>query len=292
MTRAGILYACRSLAMSHISTTNANLNPLKGDISNIIAELAFRQWLGGCGIQYQLIHAAPFSQPHIDEVLLNGRRCHLTNYPLSQIGKNDPIKRNLAGLLSAPACLAETTMNSDHLGPNDLLFFSFMSVQPDLSREEQRQTATTGSGNFFIYILPRRWLSQPTRASWRLSNASPVHFDVEVGGVSLERTFMSRTIHLLPHETAEIDPKFSRVVFLSMSQVPIGAISIQRGLRTPFKSPQIVGGICGSRFRLSPWLDASRLENSGAKPSAVTVHSHPGIGYLCPHAAMHCQSAS
>lgn len=128
-------------------------------------------------------------------------------------------------MLSAPACLAESVMNSDQMGHSDLLVFTFASISPEPSWHERRHALETNQGLFLIYLLPDAWQTIPQ--PWKLTSDSQEEIDLELGGLTRDRSDFSQSFYLPPQSAVEIAPGAARIAFLATRQIPNGTITIQ-----------------------------------------------------------------
>jgi hypothetical protein len=167
-------------------------------------------------------------------------------------------------------------MHSDHLGHNDLLVFSFTGSLPDVSWQERRHGDPVEYPQVLIYLLPKSWqtfMREQERRSERFTLTSQEALELDVGGTSNERGFLSETVHLLPGQPFDVGPGFAQIAYLSTRQAPTKGISIQKDLgRSHQITPERWGNL---------WIEGSAILLAGYIPvgefrrHARRLH-HPG----------------
>src|SRR5512145_1817614 len=83
LTEGGIAYAVRSLPYTYNRTGGAPYERIRRIVAGIAVELAFRRHLGEHHIPFDVMAAAPFTEPDRYDVSLAGRRCDIKSFLIS-----------------------------------------------------------------------------------------------------------------------------------------------------------------------------------------------------------------
>jgi hypothetical protein len=229
LTEAGILYACRCLALDRVQASNLDLAPLRRLSAEIAADLSLRRYLAQEHISYKILDAEPFTHPDRNEIILGGRPCHVINTLIRRKEQIDRIEGNPAMLLPTPASLPEAALTSERWGYQDLLIFTFTLTKPKLARGASSIVQTDGKTDYLIYILPKSWRN--TRIEFatlglEIQNASNGEVTLELGGQTSNRDFVSQFIRLPSRQSVIAVQGFSRLAYLGTRHAPTATISL------------------------------------------------------------------
>ena len=229
LTQAGILYSCRSLALDLIQASNLRLEPLRQQIADTAAEVAFHRLLSEHHLPFKTIPAARFSQPDRFEVMLGGRRCHLVNSLIAHSSSLRRLESEPEYLLSAPARIPEMELTSERMNYQDLLIFAFTLALTRPGWDEIRQSQNTQPSLQLIYIFPKIWRN-PTRSQTigplTFLNESDEEITLDLGGSGMDHKYLSKKLRLFPRKRTVIIEDFATLAYLSTQQVPTGKISV------------------------------------------------------------------
>ena len=78
---------------------------LRRSAGGAAVELAFRRYLTGQAVPFEVREGTPFSQPEHYNLALGGHRCDLISYLITRPGQVAQLRRDPASLLQAPALI-------------------------------------------------------------------------------------------------------------------------------------------------------------------------------------------
>jgi hypothetical protein len=229
LTRAGILYGCRSLALGLVRANNLHLELLRNLSAEIVAELSLRRYLTQEHISFKLLEAEPFSQPERSEIILGGRPCHVINTSITRRSHLRSIANNSEALLDAPACVPEAALTSEKWRYQDLLIFTFTLAAPNLATQVSNSSQADSGSDHLIYILPVAWQNVGLRgiiSNLAIQNSSDELVTLELGGRAANRIYMTQAVHLLPRQSVTVVADFTSLSYLTTRQALNTVISV------------------------------------------------------------------
>ena len=157
LTQAGIAYAVRSFPHTHDPVGGSPFNRLQRTVAGVAVELAFRCYLTGAGVPFDVLSATPFSAPDRYDLALGGRRCEVKSFPIFNKSRIQQFRRNPAHLLEAPALVPADQLTDSHLGYEDLYIFAFVSALVTRSGGDLSRAMDTGQPHHIVTPLPAGW---------------------------------------------------------------------------------------------------------------------------------------
>ena len=128
LTRAGIAYACRSLAYTYDRMGGTPYARLRRIVGGVAVELAFRRLLNKESVPHDVLGATHFTKPDRYDMSLGERRCDLKSFIITQKTRIRQLRRHPERLLDAQALVPVDQLASDHLSGKDLYIFSFLTA--------------------------------------------------------------------------------------------------------------------------------------------------------------------
>ncbi len=238
LSQAGITHTLRSLPNSFLG--NSYLGRLRRSVAHTAVELAFRRYLSGMEIPYEVMGAIPFSKPDRYDVSLGGHRCHLKVVLLSD-------RRSISGLSNHPevmldwsAVVASDEHASDGHKKDDVYIFAFLTGLTAASQDDLKKMVESGQPHYLIHVMkdewrrPRHWNPLGPLA---LKSESDEAMLVEVHGQDERRDYLAHTYHLPPKTKFMVKEPFYSVTSLHMQHLPIARL----GIHGPGQETQVIG---------------------------------------------------
>ncbi len=234
LIQAGILYACRSLAVGLVQASNLRLDPLRCLSAEVAADLSLRRYLAQEHIPFKTLETEPFSKPERSEIILGGRPCHIINALIAHRSYVHRIAASPEALLSAPACVPEAALASESWGYQDLLIFVFTLAVPRLARQASSSAQTGGDLDYLIYIFPQSWGnagSGRTILDITIQNESDSEITLELGGEAANHDYASQSLQLPPRQSANAAKSFTSLAYLASRQSITTQVSVHNPKR-------------------------------------------------------------
>ncbi len=229
LTRAGLLYALRSLPYTYDRMGGSPFERLRRIVAGKVVELAFRRCLEEQQVPYGLLGLTPFTDPDRYDVAIGGRQCDLKSFTILTKDKIRQIRRNPDALLEAAALVPSDQLVSESLSDEDLYIFAFFTALVTPDRETLGRAISAGQPFYLVHPLPDTW-SHPARwvslSPLSLKTETALDFSLELGGQRLERTFQTEEITLIPGKVAKANKPFYSVAYLHILEYPKARIAI------------------------------------------------------------------
>jgi hypothetical protein len=229
LTRAGIVYACRSLAYTYNRMGGSSSDRLRRIVAGKSIELAFRRCLVAQGVPFDNLGNTPFTEPDHYDIALGGRRCDLKSYLILKKQEISRLRREPDFLLSARVLVPADQLSSDHLHDHDLYIFAYVTALVAATPDEMERALKAGQPTFCVYPLPDPWVRPRRWASLgRLSVKSEATQGIllEAGGQTREKAFETEQHFLEPGLRKELEKDFYSLAYLYTPRPPGGRIGV------------------------------------------------------------------
>lgn len=231
LTQGGIAWALHSLAHAYVyhRATGSPYERLRWSVANAAVELAFRRYLAGQQIPFDVKGAAPFTEPDRYSVMLGGRRCDLKTFLVSHRGQISQTKRDPHLLLEAHALVPSDEHAAAGRSPRDLYIFAFVPGFIAPFQGEQQKVLEAEQPHYLVHVMPGAW-SRPS--TWsplgtlvmksESEEAQTVHLAGQDGG----RVLRSCTLELSSKKRLEIQTDLFSLAYLHARCRPAGRIGV------------------------------------------------------------------
>lgn len=229
LIRAGIQYACRSLAYTYDRMGGSSYERLRRIVAGKAVEGAFRLLLDQEEVPHNRLGETPFTEADHYDVGLGGRRCDLKSFLLFQPELIRRVHRDPSCLLQAAALVPADQAASSRLSEDDLYVFAFLTALTAHRPEDAAAAEQRGQPFCFIHILPGRWLqSRPGHSLGRLSLTSqcPGILTLEIGGQDQDGQFLTETLYLSPGKPTPTQQVFASLAYVYISHPPRGEVTV------------------------------------------------------------------
>ena len=234
LTEGGIAYACRSLPHTYDRMGGSSFERMRRIAVGISVELAFRRYLTGQGIPFDVRGATPFTDPDHYDVSLSGRRCDLKTFLISRREQISALHAHPESLLKAPALFPLDQFVADGRAANELLVFAFMTGLVAASAAESSKALDAGQPAYMVYAMPGAWVRPQLWAPLGVlsfKSESDMPLGLEIGGQDYTREFMMYTAHLEPHARVDVVNDLYSLAYVHASSLPQGRLSIHASIR-------------------------------------------------------------
>lgn len=224
LTEGGIALALRALTREQIL-----YDRLRRMVAGFAVELAFRRHLSRNAIPYEVAPALPLAERERHDVLLNGRRCDLKSFFISDRNQILNIRRQPEILLDAPALVPSDINAGEGHADQDLYVFAFVTGLKAASPRDVTMTATAHQPHYFMRVMPERWRSP---AHWHplgtltLKSESQLRVGVEICGLNQAREFVARQVQLPPRKRVAEEHQFHSIACLHLENFPAARLGI------------------------------------------------------------------
>jgi len=274
LTRAGILYACQSLAQAQRQIKVNPIHALRTLVVTAAVDVAFRRYLSQQGVPYQTLNVTPFSQPGHSEIILEKRRCVFICALSAGTAEGRPSREQVSALALKQARVPAAYLNTEsHFDP-ELFLFAFVFHLPTFTRLDPRHPPKIDQPHYLLYPMstlwarPRRWRSL---GSLVLEVDAPRPITLDIGGLGEDRRYFSRTLQLQPHQPLDLHLGLYTLAYLALPTYLNGRIQIySSGLRRRYSpSPDRWGNlwIQGSEIILVGYMSRGEF-----RQRAFTLH--------------------
>ena len=223
LTQGGIVWALYSLSHAHAyqRTAGSPYERLRQAAASAAVELAFRRYLAGQGIPFEVRGAAPFTEPDRYHVMLGGRRCEIKAALVSHREQISPIEPDPRKLLDAQAVVPSDEHAAAGHSPYDLYIFAFLSGSAAPSHGEQPP--------YLVHVMPGPWVRP---SGWSplgrlvLKSESVKAQTIELAGQDGGRVPQSCTVELPAKRRLELPVDLFSLAYLHTGCRPDGRIGI------------------------------------------------------------------
>ncbi len=239
LTEGGIGYTLRSLASSSILKKEMPVENLHMLVGSIAAGLAFRRSLAGQEIPFQVLGAAPFTQPHRYDVSLGGHRCELNCSLVTHRPQIAALRKDSASAMRHSALLPIDQFSAEGHKPDDIHIFALLLGLLALSSEELDRAAAAGQPVCLVHLLPAGWSCPP---DWlpleelALKSEGNLPVTLELGGLNSGRAFCTTRLELLPKKRVVVEQCFHSLAYVDTAHKPEGRI----GLHSPTRGETLI----------------------------------------------------
>ena len=229
LTEGGIAYAVRSLPYVYTHASGSIYDRLRRTVASVIVELAFRRYLSEQNIPFEVISAAPFTDPNQYDVSLGGRRCDIKSFLISYHEQIAEMKRNPQVVLDAPALVPSDQNAAEGRSDKDIYLFAFLSGLIAASQSDLQKAIYTDQPYYLIHAMPEKWL-RPVK--WNPLGALVLKSDseeaqiVELGGQVEGREMRTVTVEVPPRTRIQIDEGFYALAYIHSKSLPKARIGI------------------------------------------------------------------
>ena len=235
-SRAGAQYARDSL---HFTYNRMRLNTgdrLRKIVTGIAFEMAARRWLESASIPYNRLGATAFTEPDRFDLALGGRRCDLKSSLIYDKDKIAALHADAGWALDAEALVPEDQFASERMGENDIYIFGFVTELEAAHHSTDTEKANAKRLPAYIIHTPPRgqWANlKPWRPLGELAIQSKAFapITVEIGGQAANRAAVRERIKLAPGSRVELKREYYSVLYLAVSRLPNGGISLRSPAR-------------------------------------------------------------
>jgi hypothetical protein len=234
LTRAGIVYACRSLPHTYDRMGGSHISRLRRIVAGKAVELAFRRCLFDRQVPFDNLGATHFTDPDRYDISLGGRRCDIKSFQFLQKERIRRLRRDPEFLLAAAALVPDDQVAASNLEDEDVYIFAFVTALVTSHPGELLQALAAGQPAYLIHPLPQTW-ARP--ATWRslgqvlLKQDGPQPVSLELGGQGKDRDFQTELVTLPPDQRVQISSEFYSLAYLHASQQVDGKVSLYSSAR-------------------------------------------------------------
>jgi hypothetical protein len=235
LTEGGIAYACRSLNYTYNRMGGSPYARLRRIVGGVAMELAFRHYLTGQAVPFDVKGATPFTEPDRYDVSLGGHRCDIKSFLITHRQQISGVRHDPSVLLQAPALIPSDQFAAQTHTAQDLYLFGFLSTLVAASQEDVRKVFAASQPAYLIHAFPKEW-SQPNQwtplGAIALKNEDEQTLDVEIGGQNSEREFITEQAVLAPRRRVELSSSFYSLAYFHAKRIPSARI----GVHSPVKN--------------------------------------------------------
>ena len=284
LTVAGIEYAKKSL---HYTFNRMHLGleaRLRKIVAGVAVELAFRRWLQGQSVPYELLGATPFTEKDKYDLRLGGRRCDVKSFLISDRPQISALRRDPAWLNAAEALVPEDQFQSDRLGEEDIYLFGFLAgLETRTARDLQRALAAEQPVYLVHTVGQPRWHGAGAwrslgRLVFKADADTPV--DLEAGGQVGDHTARVEQLRLEPRVRTASLAEFYSLLYLHVPSLPGGPVGVhspelrESAVIEPHKWVNI--WVYGIEVFMAGWLPKAEFRSLSRRlPAGSAVLQYP-----------------
>lgn len=306
LTEGGIAYALQVLPHTFNRSGSSPYNHLRRAAAKTAVELAFRRYLAGQNIPFEVRSALPFTDPDRYDVFLGGRRCDIKSYLISYRDQITEMKRNPSVILQTPALVPAEKNRTEGYTSKDIYLFAFLPGLVAASQDDIQKAIYKKQPYHLVHVMPEAWVRP---AEWAplgrlvLKSESAETQVVDVSGQTEGRETRSLAVELRPNKKVEVDVDFFSVAHIQSKSLPNARIGIHSPAR---KETHIIGAldwgnlwVYGMDVVLAGWLTYEEFdqraetlpegtkvfqyEKTRAKNLFVPIHDLKPISELLKH---------
>lgn len=229
LIEGGIAYAVRSLPYLYNHKGRSSFERLRRIVAGVSVELAFRRYLSEHQIPFDVMGAAPFTDPDHYDVSLAGRRCAIQFTLLTHREQIAQIQKIPDVLLKAPALVpSDQNAAEGHLN-TDIYLFAFLTGLVTAKEEDIQKVIQSNQPRYFMHVMPEAW-RRPVK--WNplgtlvLKSASEESLLIEIGGQNAGREMRSFEIVIPPKTRILVDEGLYSLTHLHTKSMPDSRIGI------------------------------------------------------------------
>ncbi len=229
LTEGGIAYALRSLPNSFERIGSKPYDRIRRVVAEVAVELAFRRYLSQQEIPFDVMGAAPFTEPDKYNVSLGGHRCDIKSFLISHRDQITQMRNDPSVILNAPALVPSDRHAMDGHSDNDLYLFAFLSGLIAASKTDLKKAIETKQPHYLIHVLPAKW-RKPARwnplGPFVLKSESEEKMLVEISGQDEGRGFMTRRVNLPAKTRVPVKDRFYSISSIHVKNMPSARLGI------------------------------------------------------------------
>jgi hypothetical protein len=198
-------------------------------IAGIAAELAFRRYLAQKDIPFEVVNAPPFTDHNRHDVLLNGQRCDLKSFLISDRKQMMDIRRDPALMLSAPALVPSDIDAAEGHAPSDWYIFTFIAGLVAVTADDRKKVIEKKQPHYFVHVMPERWRKpEHWNPLGELVFKSEAEEDVimEISGQNEGQDFFTRLVHLPAKSRVTVHDRFYSLAAIHVKHIPAGRLGL------------------------------------------------------------------
>lgn len=229
LTRAGIAYACQSLAFTYNRMGGSRHHRLRRIVAGKAVELGFRHYLEAQAVPHDHLGSTPFTDPDQYDVALHGLYCDVKSFMFFEKDRIRQLRRDPDHLLQASALVPADQMASSHLSETDVYVFAFLTALITSNQAELERALAAGQPVFMIHALPPSWsnpLDWKTFAPLSLSWSDAETVQVEIGGQGSDRAFLTEQVTLDPQRRMQARKDFHSLAYLHPNRQTRGQLRL------------------------------------------------------------------
>ncbi|GAB4522731.1 MAG: hypothetical protein Fur0018_04850 [Anaerolineales bacterium] len=232
LTEGGIHYATRSLIYTYDRMGGTPSRRMRRIVAGIAVELAFRRYLNGQGVTFDVLGSTPFTDPDRYDVSLGGRKVDVKSFLVPARRQIRALRAHPEHLLDAEALVPCDQMDNDHAGPHDLFLFAFLLGLTATFPEALQRALAAGQPAYLLHTLPAAWASP---LPWHslggliLKSETPLALDITLGGQDAGREFRLTAMQLPPGQRMRCPQEYYNLVFVHTRTLP----TLRLGIHSP-----------------------------------------------------------
>jgi hypothetical protein len=243
LTEGGIAYAVRSLAYTYNRMGGSPYDRLRRIVAGVAVELAFRRYLSGQNVPFDVKGATPFTDPDRYDVSLGGRRCDIKSFLITHREQILEMRRDPAIVLRAPALVPSDQHAGEGHSDYDLYLFAFLSGLVATAQDDLKKVIEAGQPHYLIHAMPEAWARPSTwnpLGKLALKSESEQTQTVEIGGQAEGRETRSCIMEVPPRRRVEIRDEFFSISFVHIQSAPGARFGIYSPTR---KETYLIGAL-------------------------------------------------
>jgi len=275
LTEGGIAYALRSLPYTYDRMGGSPYDRLRHIVAGVGVELAFRRYLSGQNIPFDVQGSTPFTDPDRYDVSLGGHRCDIKSYLITYREQISDMRRNPDVMLNAPALVPSDQHCGESHTSHDIYLFAFLSGLIAASQTDLKAVIKNDQPFYLLHAMPDAWCKPQTWSplgTLALKSESDAAQVVEISGQDKGREFLTRRVELPVRTRVIIQDEFHSVSSIRIQNMPDARIGIYSPIRkkTYLIQPMDWGNIWV--YGMDIWL-AGYIEREEFSRRASFVHS-------------------
>jgi len=229
LTEGGIAYALRSLPYTYNRMGGSPYDRLRRIVAGVAVELAFRRYLSGQNISFDVQGATPFTDPDRYDVSLGGHRCDIKSYLITYRDQISEMRHNPNVMLKAPALVPSDQHSGESLNSHDIYLFAFLAGLIAASQADLKAVIKNDQPFYLIHTMPDAWRQPQTwnpLGALALKSESDAAQVIEINGQDKAREFLTRRLELPARTRVVIQDEFHSVSSIHIQNMPDARIGI------------------------------------------------------------------
>lgn len=229
LTEAGIAYARHALLHPDRNGGSGRTDRLQRLVAGAAVDLAFRRFLGGCDVPFEVRGSAPFGNLDRYDISLRGQRCTVWSFLVSDHSQIAALHADPAVALAAKALVPLDHHTAGDRFPDDIYVFALLAGRTAASTRDGQMAPRAGEPVFLVHAMPRKW-SRPR--IWMplgplvLKCRSALSQTVELGGQDAHGQFATCTVELPARTRLQLDQDFHTLSYIHVEAYPRGLLGI------------------------------------------------------------------